>query len=235
MSFPPGTEMFQFPGFAFQHLCIQWKYLGSKCQITPHWPQRTILHRNGAKASPDSEIAGFGNSGSSKGALASPLIAACHVLHRLLPPKHPPDALTLTLDRTPSTKPMCMGNAFACPPTRFRQLYQIRHVGFLQIYRSERMSARRSCPLRTRTRGRHRYNTNTHSPCRWRRKRLSHLSFAKPAPSTQVFWNRRPIWWSLSGSNRRPPACKAGALPAELWPRRPAARTSQMSGGPRRT
>jgi hypothetical protein len=24
--------------------------------------------------------------------------------------------------------------------------------------------------------------------------------------------------WSQSGSNRRPPACKAGALPAELWP-----------------
>ena len=30
-------------------------------------------------------------------------------------------------------------------------------------------------------------------------------------PSTQ--------WWSQTGSNRRPPACKAGALPAELWPR----------------
>ena len=26
-------------------------------------------------------------------------------------------------------------------------------------------------------------------------------------------------WWSRSGSNRRPPACKAGALPAELRPR----------------
>ena len=27
-------------------------------------------------------------------------------------------------------------------------------------------------------------------------------------------------WWSQTGSNRRPPACKAGALPAELWPLR---------------
>lgn len=27
------------------------------------------------------------------------------------------------------------------------------------------------------------------------------------------------IWWSQTGSNRRPPACKAGALPTELWPR----------------
>ena len=26
------------------------------------------------------------------------------------------------------------------------------------------------------------------------------------------------IWWSQAGSNRRPPACHAGALPAELWP-----------------
>ena len=25
-------------------------------------------------------------------------------------------------------------------------------------------------------------------------------------------------WWSQTGSNRRPPACKAGALPIELWP-----------------
>ena len=29
-----------------------------------------------------------------------------------------------------------------------------------------------------------------------------------------------PDWWSQTGSNRRPPACKAGALPTELWPRR---------------
>ena len=29
-----------------------------------------------------------------------------------------------------------------------------------------------------------------------------------------------PGWWSQTGSNRRPPACKAGALPTELWPRR---------------
>ena len=28
-------------------------------------------------------------------------------------------------------------------------------------------------------------------------------------------------WWRMTGSNRRPPACKAGALPAELIPPRP--------------
>src|SRR4029453_8463810 len=27
------------------------------------------------------------------------------------------------------------------------------------------------------------------------------------------------VWWSQTGSNRRPPACKAGALPTALCPR----------------
>ena len=27
------------------------------------------------------------------------------------------------------------------------------------------------------------------------------------------------VWWSQPGSNRRPQACKASALPTELWPR----------------
>ena len=30
---------------------------------------------------------------------------------------------------------------------------------------------------------------------------------------------KRSIWWSQTGSNRRPHACKARALPTELWPR----------------
>jgi hypothetical protein len=33
----------------------------------------------------------------------------------------------------------------------------------------------------------------------------------------EVDWRHR--WWSQTESNRRPPACKAGALPTELWPR----------------
>ena len=33
---------------------------------------------------------------------------------------------------------------------------------------------------------------------------------------TSSRWHHR--WWSQTGSNRRPPACKAGALPTELWP-----------------
>ena len=30
--------------------------------------------------------------------------------------------------------------------------------------------------------------------------------------------NRQAPWWSQTGSNRRPHACKARALPTELWP-----------------
>ncbi len=66
MSFPKGTEMFQFPSFA------------SRC--------RDDL----AAGLPHSEICG------STGAHPSPqLIAACHVLLRLLSPRHPPNALLI--------------------------------------------------------------------------------------------------------------------------------------------
>ena len=40
-------------------------------------------------------------------------------------------------------------------------------------------------------------------------------------------------WWSQTGSNRRHPACKAGALPAELRPL--ITFVSKGSGGPGRT
>lgn len=42
---------------------------------------------------------------------------------------------------------------------------------------------------------------------------------ARPPPKRGKLGVRERRWWSLSGSNRRPPACKAGALPAELRPR----------------
>ncbi len=41
--------------------------------------------------------------------------------------------------------------------------------------------------------------------------RSSHLSYRPETPVN---------WWSWSGSNRRPPECKSGALPAELQPQK---------------
>ena len=70
MSFPPGTEMFQFPGFA------------------------SLAGYSIRSGLPHSEIAG------SKLIRSSPtLIAAYHVLHRLCAPRHPLNAL-LALDRS---------------------------------------------------------------------------------------------------------------------------------------
>ena len=71
MSFPPGTEMFQFPGFA-----------STTYEFSRGSPSLGGL--------PHSDIHG------SKPARGSPwLFAACHVLHRLLMPRHPPNALLI--------------------------------------------------------------------------------------------------------------------------------------------
>ena len=48
-------------------------------------------------------------------------------------------------------------------------------------------------------------------------KRVRNLCFFRTSLKRFRSGDRR--WWSQTGSNRRPPACKAGALPTELWPR----------------
>src|SRR6476619_996691 len=40
----------------------------------------------------------------------------------------------------------------------------------------------------------------------------------RQAADSRLAFTARRKWWRLTGSNRRPPACKAGALPAELNP-----------------
>ncbi len=83
LSFPPGTEMVHFPGFARARL----------------WIHRAV-RRVHLRGFPHSEIPG------SMPACGSPrLIAACHVLHRLLLPRHPPCALSsLTIKFTQHTR-----------------------------------------------------------------------------------------------------------------------------------
>ena len=96
MSVPPGTEMFQFPGFASPAYVFSWRY-----------PSLGGL--------PHSDIHG------SKPARGSPwLLAACHVLHRLLVPRHPPNAL-LALEIEPAfagLDPPCTGAIHT--PTRMQ-------------------------------------------------------------------------------------------------------------------
>ena len=64
--------------------------------------------------------------------------------------------------------------------------------------------------------------------------RGSRPAFALRAPARQPSSRSASEgWWSQTGSNRRPPACKAGALPTELWPRLRTLRA--LCGGPGKT
>jgi hypothetical protein len=80
MSFPPATEMFQFAGFA-----------SCTYGFSAGYPLRGGL--------PHSEIPG-----STIARISPGLFAACHVLHRLSVPRHPPDALHSRLSATPNGK-----------------------------------------------------------------------------------------------------------------------------------
>ena len=89
MSFPPGTEMFQFPGFASPKPILFSLVIPFPFNSAPDCSGSKL---NGEGGFPHSEIVG------SKFAHNSPtLIAACHVLHRLCMPRHPPNALTSRL------------------------------------------------------------------------------------------------------------------------------------------
>ena len=78
MSFPPATEMFQFAGFA------SWTYV-----FSPRSVRRLGLPHSDIRESTNARF-------------SSRLFAACHVLHRLSVPRHPPNAL-ITLDLSPLT------------------------------------------------------------------------------------------------------------------------------------
>ena len=106
LSLPPGTEMVHFPGFARARL----------------WIHRAV-RRFYPRGFPHSEIPG------SKPACGSPrLIAACHVLHRRLLPRHPPCALSsLTIKFTRHTQAAGYQLLAASRTTRTRLANFMRH------------------------------------------------------------------------------------------------------------
>ena len=158
---------------------------------------------------PHSEIVG------SKPARGSPtLIAACYVLHRLSVPRHPRNAL-MTLDRflrrdKPNKETCIQRMCVSRPAVPFRPkpkpiCGQIRKNLFTM---TKSLAALQRQRLRQcRRQGSFHFSSNE--------RRSIHQ------PATR--------WWSQSGSNRRPQACKASALPTELWPR-----FDGKSGGPGR-
>ncbi len=189
MSFPPGTEMFQFPGFASRPYGFR-----------PGSPMR--------EGFPHSDIRG-----STIARISPRLFAACHVLHRLLAPRHPPNAL------------LTLRIATATARTQDRAAPNERHA-------SSRMRGRGSRAIRARARALTLETTQPipDSPVKEHAPRpvapgAADAAAAVSEPGTRPEWRR-------SDSNRRPPACKAGALPAELRPPRrgPAGRPAGRHG-----
>jgi hypothetical protein len=93
-SFPPGTEMFHFPGFASSALCIQTGITGFSTRLG--FPIRR---------SPDQSLV----DGSPR------LIAATRVLHRLLAPRHPSRALSSLQTSNFSLSPFWQLEVFDLP------------------------------------------------------------------------------------------------------------------------
>ena len=129
------------------------------------------------------------------------LFAANHVLHRLLPPRHPPSALSsLTIIL------VSLGMSI-------RLLAKSVEVSRLQHRLISRMQDALSSE---------RYSVIKDRRIRRSRARLCGAG----APRSVRFKSSRGgvrrkksgTWWSWTGSNRRPQACKARALPAELQP-----------------
>ena len=141
-------------------------------------------------------------------------IAAYHVLHRLSAPRHPPDALR-SLDRSHYQCPSrCIQPSLGRPDA--------------DVIDKKDQFLCRIC-----------LNGNAVKPCRPRSAAAPserggqtnpYLHDVKDANGSRrirnCFTGPQPLptdplteWWSQTGSNRRPPACKAGALPTELCPR----------------
>ena len=98
MSLPPGTEMFQFPGFASPAYGFS-----GRSPLPGGLPHSDIHGSTPARGSPW-------------------LFAACHVLHRLLVPRHPPNAL-LALENEPTPRGTGLAHHAQEPSTRIsRQL-----------------------------------------------------------------------------------------------------------------
>jgi hypothetical protein len=179
---------------------------------------------------PHSEIIG------SKLIRSSPtLIAAYYVLHRLCTPRHPLDALK-TLDRS----------HYQCPQCQRHQPLLKANVSIVGIVNCHRIAAATLIGQIKLTRIHAAYLflpgvrvKRNRRPSLYNVERSANQAFAGLRSANFVSLlshtyvpfgdrhSRRPpgqnsipnkVWWSLTGSNRRHPACKAGALPAELRP-----------------
>ena len=157
--------------------------------------------------------------GSTIARISPRLFAACHVLHRLLVPRHPPNALyclilvfrhshrlrdgrLFHMQRQTCSDQADVASTFefssrhddqSAPrfpgsQTNRRTLFTMSHNGIRQDARDDGKTVTRNSTKRSKA--------------------------TKPSASSP---GRAP-WWRRTGLNRRPPACKAGALPLSYAP-----------------
>ena len=160
------------------------------------------------------------------------LFAAYHVLHRLSAPRHPPNALK-TLDHSHCRYPPRAMRATISTgeKTSFFEICPIAGGLRLRVRATDPVLGPRTNLLFTMSENARRQwpapnqsfpRTRTDAVCRLERPARPPRSKTrgKDKPSITRMAKPNTAWWSQTGSNRRPPACKAGALPTELWPRR---------------
>ena len=214
MSFPPGTEMFQFPGFA-----------SGRYGFTDGYPRRGGL--------PHSDMRG------STLARSSPrLIAACHVLHRLLPPRHPPDALLTRPGPVPPPPPptplpgQLNGRRRRTGPTgapllrRLTTTHARPNLSLHPAHGAQTAARPHPPPSPCQRADTTVHSTDAGAPLCARTRRSIGRSSGAPAPQghgheqTDVAAAAagQQAGWRRPDSNRRPPACKAGALPLSYAP-----------------
>ena len=208
---------------------------------------------------PHSEICG-----STIARISPQLIAACHVLHRLLAPRHPPNALyslypsaTRTQDQhAKALAPACiprMSNRttantetlHSLTPANTSPAPPVTGQGSGRQPARATQHTRSSSPVKEHERPPRPGFPPGARPCLpkttpHRQEQASARSTTRPQPEpSRMAWRR-------SVSNRRPPACKAGALPLSYAPSSQPRRTAnpnkphhrqphQRTGGPGRT
>jgi hypothetical protein len=166
----------------------------------------------------------------SKPARGSPwLFAACHVLHRLLVPRHPPNALialktTKSHAQEPSTPGLSIRIGMKPEPapwssqahiSRFSALLCVHSATLGSDTRSRHAQMRTNLFTLTKNTSLIRPHTPAPPHSQVAPGHAAQSGFPVTIPASAPA--RKP-WWRRTGSNRRPPACKAGALPAELRP-----------------
>ena len=180
MSFPPGTEMFQFPGFASSSYVFRCRYL-----LRGGFPHSDILGSKPVCRLPEAYRR--------LPRLSSPVAAKASTI------------CAYSLDHiTPKCRDHMVGSLCQC---------NIPRLGVLRKHpiNQNQSAIRKLWLLFWRLYILHCPNCKrTICPHYIRRQKSADES------SSADFWHRS--WWSQPGSNRRPLACKASALPAELWP-----------------